>query len=125
MSAVLTILTLLTTGGLTASDALAIKPGTGDDASLISLVLVIFIVMAIAYTFAVGNKRASGLVGAMGIVSSLVVLARAALAWAPTTADAVPLIVQLAVLSLATGGSLAAIVLGHWYLVTPKISERR
>ena len=35
-----------------------------------------------------------------------------------------PLLVQLAVLSVATGGALAAIVLGHWYLVTPKISER-
>ena len=34
------------------------------------------------------------------------------------------LLVQLAVLSLVTGGSMAAIVLGHWYLVTPKISER-
>ena len=31
---------------------------------------------------------------------------------------------QLAVLSYVTGGALAAIVLGHWYLVTPKISER-
>ena len=35
-----------------------------------------------------------------------------------------PLLVQLAVLSFVTGGSMAAIVLGHWYLVTPKISER-
>jgi hypothetical protein len=32
--------------------------------------------------------------------------------------------VQLVVLSLATGGSLAAVILGHWYLVTPKISEK-
>jgi hypothetical protein len=124
MSAVLAILTLLTTGGLTASDALAIRPGTSDDASLISLVLVVFVVMSIAYLFAANNKRAAGVIGAIGIVTGLVVFARAALAWAPTTADAVPLVVQLAVLSLATGGSLAAIVLGHWYLVTPKISEQ-
>jgi hypothetical protein len=32
--------------------------------------------------------------------------------------------VQLVVLSLATGGSLASVILGHWYLVTPKISEK-
>jgi hypothetical protein len=124
MSAVLAILTLLTTGGLTASDALAIRPGTSADASLISLVLVIFIVMSIAYLLAANNKGAAGVIGAIGIATGLVVLARAALAWAPTTADAVPLLVQLALLSLATGGSLAAIVLGHWYLVTPKISEQ-
>jgi hypothetical protein len=36
----------------------------------------------------------------------------------------VPLFVQLVVLSLATGGSLAAVILGHWYLVTPKISDK-
>lgn len=35
-----------------------------------------------------------------------------------------PLLVQLVMLSLVTGGSLAAVVLGHWYLVTPKISEK-
>ena len=34
------------------------------------------------------------------------------------------LLVQLAVLSFVSGGSMAAIVLGHWYLVTPKISEK-
>jgi len=123
-SAVLAILTLLSTGGMAATDALAINPGTSGDASLISLVLIVFIVLAIAYTFVVGNKRASGVIGAIGMAAGLVVLARAALAWAPTTADAVPFVVQLAVLSLVTGGSMAAIVLGHWYLVTPKISER-
>ena len=35
-----------------------------------------------------------------------------------------PLLVQLVTLSIATGGSLAAVILGHWYLVTPRISER-
>jgi hypothetical protein len=36
----------------------------------------------------------------------------------------VPLLVQLLALSAVTGGSLAAVVLAHWYLVTPRISER-
>ena len=48
-SAVLALLTLLSTGGLSATDALAINPGTSQDASLISLVLIVFIVLAIAY----------------------------------------------------------------------------
>jgi len=33
------------------------------------------------------------------------------------------LFVQLAVLSAATGGVWAAMILGHWYLVTPKLPE--
>ena len=33
------------------------------------------------------------------------------------------LFVQLAVLSAATGGVWAAMILGHWYLVTPKLAE--
>ncbi len=33
------------------------------------------------------------------------------------------LLVQLAVLAAATGGVFAAMILGHWYLVTPKLPE--
>ena len=36
--------------------------------------------------------------------------------------DAVPLLVQLGLLSAVTGDALAALILGHWYLVTPKLS---
>ena len=35
----------------------------------------------------------------------------------------VPLAVQLLVLAAATGGVFAAMILGHWYLVTPKLPE--
>jgi len=123
-SAVLALLALGVTGGLVGSDALVIKPEAASDTGLITLVLVIFVVVVFAYAVALGNRRAASILGAIGIATGLVVLARAALAWAPTQADAVPLLVQLAVLSFVTGGSMAAIVLGHWYLVTPKISER-
>ena len=34
-----------------------------------------------------------------------------------------PLLLQLAVLAVATGGVFAAMILGHWYLVTPKLPE--
>ena len=36
---------------------------------------------------------------------------------------AVPLLLQLAVLAIAIGGVFAAMILGHWYLVTPKLPE--
>lgn len=124
-SVVLAVLTLFASpAGQVATDALAINPGTGADDIWITRVLVVFIAVSIVYFFALPNKRLAGVIGGIGIAASLVVLARSALAWAPTTNDAVPLLVQLAVLSFVTGGALAAIVLGHWYLVTPKISER-
>jgi hypothetical protein len=34
------------------------------------------------------------------------------------------LLLQLAVLTAATGGVFAAMILGHWYLVTPKLPEQ-
>jgi hypothetical protein len=42
----------------------------------------------------------------------------------PGVVDALPLFVQLTSLSVVAGGSLGAVILAHWYLVTPRISER-
>jgi hypothetical protein len=124
-SVILALLTLFATPtAQVETEGVVINPGSGADDIWITRLLVVFIVLAIAYLVAMSNKRAAGVIGAIGVGSSVVVLARAALAWAPTAADAVPFLVQLVILSLVTGGSMAAIVLGHWYLVTPKISER-
>ena len=46
-----------------------------------------------------------------------------ALAWGGGSLGAVPLLVQLVVVSAAIGGVFAAMILGHWYLVTPKLPE--
>ena len=46
-----------------------------------------------------------------------------ALAWGGGSLGAVPLLTQLVVISAATGGVFAAMILGHWYLVTPKLPE--
>jgi hypothetical protein len=46
-----------------------------------------------------------------------------ALAWGGSPVGTAALLLQLAVLSGATGGVFAAMVLGHWYLVTPKLPE--
>jgi hypothetical protein len=121
-AAVLALLALGIDGALVGSDQLAIR--SGDDFGLVGVVLVIFVIVATVYGFAANNARIASVLGVIGCAVGLVALARASLAWAPTAADAVPLLVQLALLSVVTGGSLAAIVLGHWYLVTPKISER-
>ena len=63
-------------------------------------------------------------VGLLALVAALLVLVLGALAWGGDLLGAVPLLVQLVLLSAATGGVFAAMILGHWYLVTPKLPER-
>lgn len=46
-----------------------------------------------------------------------------ALAWGGSALGTLGLLVELAVLGAATGGVFAAMILGHWYLVTPKLPE--
>ena len=51
------------------------------------------------------------------------VLVFGALGWGGASLGPVALLVQLVVVSAATGGVFAAMILGHWYLVTPKLPE--
>ena len=45
------------------------------------------------------------------------------LAWGGAALGAAALLIQLLIISAATGGVFAAMILGHWYLVTPKLPE--
>ncbi len=62
--------------------------------------------------------------GALATIAGLTALFLGAWSWGEGEAISVSIFVQLVALSAVTGGSLAAVVLAHWYLVTPKISER-
>ena len=57
------------------------------------------------------------------LTAAVAALLFGALAWGDTPLGAVSLLVQLAVVSAAIGGVFAAMILGHWYLVTPKLPE--
>ena len=103
---------------------LQIQPDGFELGWLMQATTALFAVIALAFPFVARRDRAGQLLGVAGLASATTALAAAAFWWAPTQVDAVPLLVQLVVLSLATGGSLAAVILGHWYLVTPKISEK-
>jgi len=50
-------------------------------------------------------------------------LAFGALTWGGAGIGTAALLVQLLIVSGATGGVFAAMILGHWYLVTPKLPE--
>ncbi|MBF6606618.1 MAG: hypothetical protein IVW53_13690 [Chloroflexi bacterium] len=87
------------------------------------LALVAFTVIAAAYTVALARRRRAPILAAAGLAAGLVAIGAASLGWSADPAAAVPLVVQLAILSAATGGVFAAMILGHWYLVTPKLPE--
>jgi hypothetical protein len=57
------------------------------------------------------------------LASAGAVLLCAAFAWGGTPPGTLALFVQLLIISAATGGVFAAMILGHWYLVTPKLPE--
>ena len=80
-------------------------------------------ILAFAYMVVVARGRRTPLIGVAGLVAGAAALVFGALSWGGDLMGAIPLLIQLAVLSGATGGVFAAMILGHWYLVTPKLSE--
>jgi hypothetical protein len=62
--------------------------------------------------------------GALAVSAGVGALFLGSVSWGGAEPIAVSIFVQLVALSAITGGSLGAVVLSHWYLVTPKISER-
>ncbi|HEY7590865.1 MAG TPA: hypothetical protein VH723_07725 [Candidatus Limnocylindrales bacterium] len=118
------ILALVSDGALPA--ALADSPVATDSAwtEPRRLALAAFCVLAAAFVVAVARGRKPTAVGVAGLAAAVAVLVFGALGWGGGVIGAVPLLVQLAVLAAATGGVFAAMILGHWYLVTPRLSER-
>jgi hypothetical protein len=121
---VIAALAFLSDSGLPVPTELAIKAPPSDLDALRTAALGGFVVMTFVYGVILGRPRTRLVAAALGFGLSMLALIAAAAGWAPTAVDAVPLAVQLGSLSAVTGGSMAAIALGHWYLVTPKLSER-
>jgi hypothetical protein len=86
--------------------------------------LAAFCVLAGANVVAIARRRRAVALSIAGGAAGLAVLAFGALGWGGGLAGSAALLVQLAVLTAATGGVFAAMILGHWYLVTPRLSER-
>jgi hypothetical protein len=102
------------------------SPVTADPAfdGLRRAALVLFCVLALATVVAIargGGRRPALLAMAAGLVALLA----GALTWGAFggAATVALLLLQLLLLSAATGGVFAAMILGHWYLVTPKLPE--
>jgi hypothetical protein len=59
----------------------------------------------------------------LAVTGAVLTIVAGALAWGGGALGTLGLLVELAALSAATGGVFAAMILGHWYLVTPKLPE--
>ncbi len=79
-------------------------------------------VVTLTYAFALRRGRAVP-VALAGLVAGGATLVGAAMSWSAGSFGGLLLFVQLVALAAALGGVWAAMVLGHWYLVTPKLPE--
>ncbi len=87
------------------------------------IALAAFCILAAIYVVALTRRRRATPLVVACLVAAAAALVFGALAWGGGTLFAVPLLLQLGVLAIATGGVFAAMILGHWYLVTPKLPE--
>jgi hypothetical protein len=120
----LAVLALLADMGLAAAPALVIGASSAEADLVRRAALAAFATAAFVFALSTTRPGRRSVAAAIALFSGITALGAAAVGWAPSAADAVPLAIQLGLLSAATGGSLAAITLGHWYLVTPRVSER-
>jgi hypothetical protein len=106
-------------------------PASGPDAHLAADPILdtarrlgLAVLAATAFVWAIAIRRGDELrPGILGGIAAVVILVAAAVGWGGGIVNGMPLLVQLVVLSAATGGVFAAMILGHWYLVTPKLGE--
>jgi len=84
--------------------------------------LIVFAVLALAYAFVLG-RPAGRFVAAGGLLAGVAAIAFGALAWGGDPLGTVVALGQDLLLAAATGGVFVAMILGHWYLVTPKLPE--
>jgi hypothetical protein len=98
---------------------------TGDPAYDVPrrIALAVFIALALVAMAAIARGRIARVPLVLGMAAGMATLALGALTWGDGMLGAIPLLVQLVVLAAATGGVFAAMILGHWYLVTPKLPE--
>jgi hypothetical protein len=85
--------------------------------------LAVFVAIAGAYLIAVRRGGRAVPLALGGLVAGGAVLVTGALTWGQSVPDAITFLVQQALLAAAIGGVFGAMILGHWYLVTPKLPE--
>ena len=83
--------------------------------------LAAFVLIGAIDLFLVRSRPVGRYAGLAALAAGLLVLVFGALSWG--SGSTVGLLFQLAFLAASIGGVFAAMILGHWYLVTPKLPE--
>jgi hypothetical protein len=109
--------------GLPPPTELSIEDGADLD-ELRRAAIATFSVLALVAALRLRGGGRAIFLGAGAVAAGIFAMALGAWGWAAGEPVAVSLLVQFLALAAITGGSMAAVVLAHWYLVTPKISER-
>ena len=81
---------------------------------------------AVAALALIARRIRPGVAGPLELIAlgaGVLTLVGGALAWGGGSLGTLGLLVELTALTAATGGVFAAMILGHWYLVTPKLPE--
>src|SRR5262249_5536426 len=86
--------------------------------------ILVFTALAFVVALRVRGGHRSWWLGVGAIAAGTVTEGLAAIGWAGDALHGVPLLVQFLMLSAVTGGAIASVILAHWYLVTPRISEQ-
>lgn len=106
--------------GVGGTAAVAIDPAY-DGARRASLLA--FSILAAVYTVILARRGRAPVVGLAGVAAGTATFALGALGWGGGFPTLVALLGQSLLLAAATGGVFASMILGHWYLVTPKLPE--
>ncbi len=85
--------------------------------------LAAFVVLALVAMVVIARGRQAKIPLLAGLGAGVAALVLGAMTWGDGLMGVIPLAIQLLVLAAATGGVFAAMILGHWYLVTPKLPE--
>jgi hypothetical protein len=80
-------------------------------------------VVSLAYAIALLRGARAAWLAVVGSAVGLVALLAGAASWGGDPGGIALLLLQLVALAAATGGVWASMILGHWYLVTPKLPE--
>ena len=83
--------------------------------------LAAFVLIGALDLFVLRSRPVGRYAGLAALAAGLLVLVFGALSWG--SGSTVGLLFQLAFLAASIGGVFAAMILGHWYLVTPKLPE--
>jgi hypothetical protein len=122
-SVALGVLALLADLALPDPTGLRIRPAPELD-TVRRVAIAAFVTLAAVCTALTATGRRLLPLASVALAAGVVAAAAAGVGWAGGLVSGIPLAIQYLVLAAASGGVLATMILGHWYLVTPRLSER-